>query len=219
MIIEMSLCKAFGFTLFGILFLALTLFKKDKESSGSPESNEASFMRDFAEIYMQYYNWWLSVLYASIPQALVGLCYRFDNANSSEVDPSGKVDAEIVEVATPTAVGVMIPKHLSNKFFKPYYLTALTTWCFVNLLFLYLVATNFISFDEPSQDKAYGLFAAIMATPVMLLAIIGLAAIRGELKKMWTYKEEWGVNVKKPDCSEAAAPLLVEVEVNEKVQV
>lgn len=209
-----------GSVLFGVSFLTFilckNLFKKGETSPKSPGSETASDMRDFAMIYLRYYCWYISVLTAAIPQLLVGFCYRFDSANSPEVDLSAKADAETVEVTTPIALGVTVPKRLPNKFSKPYYLTALGVWCFANLVFLYLLAVGFVSFGMRLPDTAYGLSVAITTTPVMLLAMVGLAAVRGELQKMWAYEEEWGVDVKKPDCNEAA-PLLTEVEANEKV--
>lgn len=161
-----------------------------KEDKSSSDSNiESDYWRDFDRANEKFSLWWSSIFWAALPQALVSICYRFDFDNAAALRTSPATESR-TETTTPISTAVLLPKRVSRQFSKPYYMVTLAAWCLVNVAMLYLAAVDVIRFDG---DNAYGMITAIFATPSMVLAIIALAAVRGELKKMWIYKEVWAI--------------------------
>lgn len=162
-----------------------------------------------------------SVTVAAFPQALISLCYRFDKSNSllSSANPDPESSAFFLETF-PIGAVVGVPKTLSKKFPKPYFIAAIAAWLFTNELMLISVAFSWIQLPEETPS-VFGLITGGAAMPVILLTIVGLAAARGELKTMWMYKEEWSVAPIVPEGldnsgSPVTKTLLDETEISEK---
>ncbi|KAL5497823.1 hypothetical protein ACEPAH_2754 [Sanghuangporus vaninii] len=72
---------------------------------------------------------------------------------------------------------------------KPYFHTAILSWIPVYTLIAYLKVKGYIETDA----ELTGAYAIYFLPPVMCLAVILRAAVKGreELKKVWEYKEDW----------------------------
>ncbi|KAL5478482.1 hypothetical protein ACEPAI_2666 [Sanghuangporus weigelae] len=72
---------------------------------------------------------------------------------------------------------------------KPYFHTAILSWIPVYTLIAYLKVKGYIETDA----ELTGAYAIYLLPPVMCLAVILRAAVKGpeELKRVWEYKEDW----------------------------
>ncbi|KAL5514667.1 hypothetical protein ACEPAG_1983 [Sanghuangporus baumii] len=72
---------------------------------------------------------------------------------------------------------------------KPYFHTAVISWIPVYTLIAYLKVKGYIETDA----ELTGAYAIYLLSPVMCLAVILCAAVKGreELKRVWEYKEDW----------------------------
>lgn len=161
-----------------------------------------------AAVFGTYSLSWTSLLLA-VPMSsyllnLALLCYRFDYsiARSALCDGEAiglaleKVNPESGEIITEedaipcenTQIAVHIPSCIETSFAKPYYYTALATWLCTNFLFIALSPTHL-------RIHTYTLVfvhrAALTALPMMHIAVIFLAVMKGQFKLMWTYTENW----------------------------
>ncbi len=139
------------------------------------------------------FNWWRSLIWAVVPQTLITSCYHFDFDHATFLPANQVLEGEILQQRK-TSVGfpsVCLPKHITRNFSKPYYVTSLMAWCAGNLLLLALIDADVVSLD--AEDYRYGFVNVRVTIPLMVLALVGLAAMRGELQKMWSYKKSWHI--------------------------
>ncbi len=174
-----------------------------------------AFLPDLSEEARRLSIWLFSCIIATFPQQLVAICYRFDHANSLASKPAADTDTEAPVLTRVTAEvpwgipfagvrfpGAYLPKSPPRIFPKPYYITALAAWCAANLALLYI--SSILSESNVYLDLTYGVLVTVVAAPLMAFAIVGLAAARGELKAMWSYREKWGLS-DAPSNNEASA--------------
>lgn len=190
-------------------------FIADSSTAAEGPTPMIAFLPDFSEETRHLSIWFFSCIIAAFPQQLVAICYRFDHANSLASKPTADTDTETAVLTGVTAEipwgvpfagvrfeGAYLPKLPSRIFPKPYYIAALAAWCTANLALLYL--SSVLSESNVNLDLTYGVLVTLVAAPLMAFAIVGLAAARGELKAMWSYKEKWGLS-DAPSNNEASA--------------
>lgn len=124
-------------------------------------------------------------------------CYRFDWANHVEANPD-IASAHTFEVASPPAkyadrvsAGVVVPKSDPAGFARPYYTTALWTWLLAMLASFGLHASALPIPAEMIATHSVDIVGMTLAILFMVPALFITASIRGEFKRLWTYKEVW----------------------------
>lgn len=186
-----------------VIITVAIFYKSDGDNNVMPEDGVEPFLaRGLTDAYVNLVQWWNSLVWAALPQALIAICYRFDHANGASINLPSETDT-LQAVTTKLGPGVHLPGRLSGKFSKPYYLTTIAAWCLANGVLLYGLSTGFVKFHQ--DDATYGMLAALFACPFMVFAILIVAALRGELKAMWTFEEKWGMAPVKPDATQISA--------------
>ncbi len=166
---------------------------------GDPDNRET----DFIHASMKFGAWWNALLCGWWLQNFIALCYRFDYTQSHLSTP---VDDEGPEASMKEDIVLsdgFLALYGSQKFSKPYYSAAIASWFVANALVLYLYTVEVIRLPIGDTDD-YG-FAAIVtftAMPLMLLAILVLAIVRGELGILKAYQEDWTLKPQDSSLSE-----------------
>ncbi|BGP17633.1 hypothetical protein JCM10213v2_005668 [Rhodosporidiobolus nylandii] len=203
-----SLCMlawlAITFVLSGIVIAALIQNTKTAENGDlvdqdgnvviPADPSEAAFASDKV---MNYVNLLMPVVYGLFPGILIAGCYRFDYANHVE-ENSAAASVVTFETVAPRArfakflsQGVILPSTVPSRFYKPYYATALRSWFLAQVVTFGLFAAA-LPLPEGALDcSAFDLLGLSLAIPFMIIGLAITATIRGEFRRLWTYKEVW----------------------------
>jgi len=166
-----------------------------KEGSGSsPESTDrAPYYSPGLQAWVEERPWVFPPLYAYVPGCLIALCLRFDYQR--HLDSSAASSAFILSTVPAPELkkgkqqvlgeGVVLPSRAPTAFSKIYYTTALVAWGFTQLGLVCLEAFTNLSLENGYQFSAVAL---LLELPIICVAILSMAAIRGELKTLWTYR-------------------------------
>lgn len=142
----------------------------------------------------------------------IAACYRFDYANHVEANP------ELAQIATLETVapsskcrraisdGVVLPQSDPVGFARPYFTTALWSWMLAMMASFGILSMAMPLSAEVLAMHTLDLVGLTLAIPFMVVGIVLTASIRGEFKRMWTYKETWFT--KADDKTEGAIALL-----------
>lgn len=152
---------------------------------------------------------WMCTLFAAVPLSrLFATALRFDFANHDEATQSPTPAIDVQTVPAPVAktpgrqltAGVKAPSHwavVTVPFERRYFQAVLAPWILAHIITYVLIDQGLL----PSFGRAaYTLYAMLLSIPLMLTALVTVALLRGESKKMWKYEEVWTV---KPISAEA----------------
>ena len=140
---------------------------------------------------------WPAILFGSLlfstPLQFLSACYRFDfvNAGLDKYEPlhsrSSSEEPSEIEITTP--INSYESHGLScAEFEKPYFTSALAGWVCSALVIAALYGNG-----VDAMTYAYvGVYSAFVSPLVMTVGVGITSALRGEMRKVWTYKEEWG---------------------------
>jgi hypothetical protein len=177
-----------------LLGTAMVVFIVNKGSDSSAESTgwEGNYL-PVVRAWIETRDWLFSALYAHIPGGLIALCLRFDYQRHLD---SSAASSEFVLSTVPApeskkgkqqrlGEGVVLPARAPTAFSKVYYTTALVAWGLAQFGLVCLEAFTSLSLDSGYEFTVLVLFLEL---PVICVAILAMAAIRGESKTLWTYR-------------------------------
>ncbi|KAM0756495.1 hypothetical protein T439DRAFT_31301 [Meredithblackwellia eburnea MCA 4105] len=159
------------------------------------------------------------ITFTVVPALFCSLCYRFDyslHLSSTLIDTSSAPVPQMVFAEIPTnsnsrlckivatlpffnklspaelSVGMRVPTEGPGAFGKVYFATALGSWIFTQLLCIFL-STTIPVLSSRSTDITFFMMFLSFPLSVLLtsLAVLVVAAVRGEFLALWTYVEEW----------------------------
>ncbi|GAA5825125.1 hypothetical protein JCM11251_006107 [Rhodosporidiobolus azoricus] len=146
---------------------------------------------------MNYLNLLSPFIYALVPGILIAGAYRFDYANHVEENPAA-ASAVTLETIEPRArfarilsKGVILPSHAPSNFYKPYYATALRAWVLAQAATFAMFAAGIPLDDDVFKTSAFDLLGLSLAIPFMIVGLAITATVRGEFRRLWTYREVW----------------------------
>ncbi|GAA5878234.1 hypothetical protein JCM8547_003163 [Rhodosporidiobolus lusitaniae] len=149
---------------------------------------------------MSYINLFYPVIYAFVPGMLIAGCYRLDYANHVAENPAAAstVSLETVEPRSRCAArfmskGVVFPSTAPENFYKPYYATALRAWLLAQLVTFGMFYCALPLDEDILKTSSFSLLSLSLAIPFMIVGLAITATVRGEFRRLWTYREEWTV--------------------------
>ncbi|GAA5860904.1 hypothetical protein JCM3774_003182 [Rhodotorula dairenensis] len=158
-----------------------------------------------------YTGLWMSAWFALAPGLLITACYRFDYANHVEASPEVAAVGQLATAPAPHKLaallseGVVVPQTDPVGFARPYYTTALWSWLLAAMASFGIVAKAMPLDKDMMLMRPTDYLTLTLAIPFMVVGLAVTASIRGEFKRMWTYKEVWVP--KQEDKSEGAIAL------------
>ncbi|GAA6055866.1 hypothetical protein JCM3770_001528 [Rhodotorula araucariae] len=148
-------------------------------------------------VVMRYINLFMPFLYSVGPGILITGCFRFDWANHVENSPevASVVTLETCEprqrCAKFLSQGVILPSTISTAFPKPYYTTALSAWLLAQVAVFGLWVAAMPVPAEILETGTFDFMGLMLAIPFIIVGLVVTAFIRGEFRRLWTYKEVW----------------------------
>ncbi|GAA5908727.1 hypothetical protein JCM6882_008186 [Rhodosporidiobolus microsporus] len=146
---------------------------------------------------MNYINALFPFIYAVVPGMLVAGAFRFDYANYVTENPAA-ASAITLETIEPRArfarilsKGVVLPTQAPKNFYKPYFATALRSWVLAQAVTFGIFAAGLPLEEDVFKTSAFDLLGLSLAIPFMIVGLAITATIRGEFRKLWTYREVW----------------------------
>ncbi|KAH8112883.1 hypothetical protein DFH11DRAFT_1728226 [Phellopilus nigrolimitatus] len=128
-------------------------------------------------------NWnsiFMSTFWSASSFSILSMCYRFDYANA--------LPADFKPLVSKKPVGFYIRHGDANETFPtPYFTAAIDVYIFAYVI-VALLSTGGVIKCRVENVAAYLLY---IASPAMGITILLLATARGELRKLWGYKEDW----------------------------
>ena len=168
-------------------------------------------------IVMRYISLMTPVIYSFAPGMLITGCFRFDYANHAADSPEA-AQAVTLETCEPRkrfakylSQGVILPATMSTAFAKPYYTTALWSWILAQVAVVGLWIAALPLPHEVLEAGTFDIMALSLAIPFMVVALAVTASLRGEFRRMWTYKEVWS----RPESDTGGAIVLGEDSIDE----
>lgn len=93
------------------------------------------------------------------------------------------------------SAGVLRPARAPSSFAKPYFTASLLSWLAAHgitaALMTFVIPAHFI--EEFKTGQLYDVTILFFAVPLMTIGLVLAGLIRGELKQLWKYEEEWRV--------------------------
>ncbi|GAA5855195.1 hypothetical protein JCM9279_007587 [Rhodotorula babjevae] len=148
-------------------------------------------------VVMRYISLLTPFIYSFAPGILITGCFRFDWANHVAESPE-VAQAVTLETCEPRkrfakylSQGVILPATMSTAFPKPYYTTALWSWILAQVAVVGLWIAALPLPREVLEAGTFDIMALSLAIPFMVVALAITASLRGEFRRLWTYKEVW----------------------------
>lgn len=143
----------------------------------------------------------LSMLFSFIPFAIMSFCYRLDNHISTSEVPTAPLTSFRISSSrdkkntdfTPLSPELKGFTIASESVFpriqaKPCYFNAsLAGWIAGYVILLLLAGGCYV----PCPWESIGIVVSGLSWPFMVMGILVLAAMRGEVRMVWAYKEDW----------------------------
>ena len=129
--------------------------------------------------------------------AQIAACYRFDYANHVESSPEVASIGQLATTPAPpklTALlseGIIVPQTDPVGFARPYYTAALWSWLLAALASFGIISTAMPLDEDTMLMRPTDYLTLTLSIPFMVVGLVVTASIRGEFKRMWTYKEVW----------------------------
>ncbi|THG99916.1 hypothetical protein EW145_g7171 [Phellinidium pouzarii] len=135
---------------------------------------------------------WLALIFSALwsasPFFLISLSYRLDHslAHPDEllVGPPS-VDGMIAGAGA--AASASSAATFAEPFAKPYFHAALGGWLSAHALLAVLYSTDHFTY----VPELMGMYLVYVSLPLIVLAVLVTAMVRGELRRVFAYKEEW----------------------------
>jgi len=156
-------------------------------SMGKPHWSESDSFSD-----------WIYIVMVTLPlSSLFSLFLRFDYANhiaSLEAIHGSPIDIALEEVpAIPEeelSAGVIVPSAIPVSFKCPYFISVFLAWFTANFVVAQLTTHGL--FLYPGR-LAHAIGVLYIAPPMMVLSVVVVSLMRGEVGRMWSYEEQWGL--------------------------
>ncbi|THH08229.1 hypothetical protein EW145_g2841 [Phellinidium pouzarii] len=167
--------------------LTIMLVQVEKDSPNATTPNESVPLLEEKTSIAGLVNWtnvFMSTFWSSLLFRIASTCYRFDYTNS--LPPEFRP-----EVSKKTNIGFIIryPTRLADcdAFPRPYFNAAL-----VSLFSSYAVIAVLSAYT--TVKITYDAVAAfsLCVSPLMMVSVLVLAAVKGQFRKLWNYEEDWG---------------------------
>ncbi|CEQ41543.1 SPOSA6832_03268 [Sporobolomyces salmonicolor] len=208
MLLGMIAWLALTFILSGIVIAAVVKFYGEVEGTFAESGEEAAVEIEDIEYtgfaspaVMGYINLMMPFVFSCGPGVLIAGCFRFDYANANADSPDAFAAPALETVDAPVkrssrfarffSRGVVFPTTLTSRFFKPYYTTALWSWLLAQLATFGIFALALPLPAEALSTSAFDLLGLALAIPFLVVGLAITASIRGEFRRLWTYKEVW----------------------------
>ncbi|TKA55898.1 hypothetical protein B0A53_01593 [Rhodotorula sp. CCFEE 5036] len=189
---------ALTFILSGIMVMLVANYYMDGAAGdGTVATGEAYDGPTGALLLNGYTGMWMSAWFALAPGLLIAACYRFDYANHVESSPGVASIGQLATTPAPqkfTALlseGVIVPQTDPVGFARPYYTTALWSWLLAALASFGIISTAMPLDEDMLLMRPTDYLTLTLSIPFMVVGLVVTASIRGEFKRMWTYKEVW----------------------------
>jgi hypothetical protein len=143
----------------------------------------------------EFYNWIYVPLVAFPLSFIIPISLRLDFANhyasaearqyvhliTLEVVPAPKDKRQL-------SAGIVIPSIMPFAFKCPYFISTLLAWLLANAAVMQLLAHGWL----PDFGRfMYMIYVLVCALPMVVMSVFAVALIRGEVERMWRYKERW----------------------------
>ena len=148
--------------------------------------------------------YWIKILLATAPPtSTFSTSLRIDFANHAAREDltNALMDLVPLEVALVRTrrwksehltTGVVIPASLPFTFECPYFTCTLLAWLFANMGVMFLLACGWLSdFGMDAVHFAHTFYVLVCASPMVLLSLFMVALVRGEVERVWMYREVW----------------------------
>ncbi|KZT32497.1 hypothetical protein SISSUDRAFT_1055459 [Sistotremastrum suecicum HHB10207 ss-3] len=150
---------------------------------------------------LSWSSWMMPIYWSTFPGILITICYRFDFQNHLTAHPEDQTRvSNILESVPPisrlTGPGVVIPSEIQMpSFSKPYFISALTSWFVVNLAMIVILTGR----QRVMPEVTFSAFAMFISIPAMCLSVVIMAIVRGQVRELLDYEEEWFLKEKHAD--------------------
>ncbi|KAG0659418.1 hypothetical protein C6P46_005197 [Rhodotorula mucilaginosa] len=189
---------ALTFILSGVMVMLIANYYMDGAAGdGTVATGEAYDGPTGALLLNGYTGMWMSAWFALAPGLLIAACYRFDYANHVESSPEVASIGQLATTPAPrkfTALlseGVIVPQTDPVGFARPYYTTALWSWLLAALASFGIISTAMPLDEDMMLMRPTDYLTLTLSIPFMVVGLVVTASIRGEFKRVWTYKEVW----------------------------
>ncbi|GAA5868331.1 hypothetical protein JCM1840_005641 [Sporobolomyces johnsonii] len=208
MLLCMIAWLALTFVLSAIVIAAAIKFYGDVQGKVAESGEEATIEIEDVEYTgfvspanMRYINLMMPFVFSFGPGVLIAGCFRFDYANAIADSPDAFAAPALETVDAPVkpssrfarfvSRGVILPTTVTSRFFKPYYTTALWSWLLAQLATFGIFALALPLPAEVMSTSAFDLLGLTLAIPFLVVGLAITASIRGEFRRLWTYREVW----------------------------
>ncbi|GAA5873666.1 hypothetical protein JCM16303_002551 [Sporobolomyces ruberrimus] len=193
---------AFLTVLLGVMTAAFVKIEQkghndENQGETSPTDEENPFLEFASPAVMKYITYFTSALYTMMQGVLVAGCFRFDHSNALESSPDTFAPVVLESVEAPAkrctflSSGLVLPSSVPSHFAKPYYTVALWSWLIAQIGTAGLLALVLPIPKALVQASLFPLIGFFLSSILLVITLPLTAVVRGEFKKMWTYKEVW----------------------------
>ncbi|GAA5991064.1 hypothetical protein JCM10908_006522 [Rhodotorula pacifica] len=190
---------ALTFLLSGIMIMLVATYWMDGAAGdGTVATGESTYEGPTGALLLSGYmgiaiSSWLAIA----PGLLITACYRFDFANHVEASPEVASVGQLATTPAPPKLahlvseGVIVPQSDPVGFARPYYTVALWSW-----LLAAMASFGILTLAVPVDADLLivhplDYLTLTLAIPFMVVGLIVTASLRGEFRRLWTYKEVW----------------------------
>ncbi|KAL5478484.1 hypothetical protein ACEPAI_2668 [Sanghuangporus weigelae] len=138
----------------------------------------------------------MSAIYLLPSFIILCMLLRFDSIKSSAIDDREQT-ADINPDPENKKPIIVLVTYRIPKIPRPYHTLA---FCILSVTFIALAVLSAITQIKPRIEKM-GFLVGSIATPGMVYGALVLAAMRGELKDLWAYEDDWGPHMKRRGLS------------------
>lgn len=184
---------AFLSAISGVAIMMALKLQKD----GERVPDEPEYVGFASPDVMKYMNPFIIAIWNILPGSLIAGCFRFDYSNAVDASAESFAPSALESVDAPAckvgylSSGVLLPLHAPNWFAKPYYTVALWSWLIAQVSAAGLLALA-LPFPEAILDSGVFTYISVYLSCVFVVtSVVVTAVLRGEAKKMWTYREVW----------------------------
>lgn len=150
-------------------------------------------------------NWpalFISSMWSVAPFNVIAFCYRIDHslARPDELLVGPPSVEGVIKGASSQVRGTRIlyelpniadkPTSSSTPYAKPYFYASLAGWLAAYAVLAAMSTAGYIA----NGPELTGMLVMYVSMPLMMFAVTTLALVRGEFRKLWMYKEDWGRN-------------------------
>ncbi|KAL5514665.1 hypothetical protein ACEPAG_1981 [Sanghuangporus baumii] len=138
----------------------------------------------------------MSAIYFLPSFIILCMLLRFDSIKSSAIDDREQTAVINYGLENEKPIIVLVTYRIP-KIPRPYHTLA---FCIISISFIVLAVLSAVTQIKPRIEKM-GFLVGSIATPGLVYGALVLAAMRGELKDLWAYEDDWGPHMKRRGLS------------------